>query len=160
MNDVAVAQVDEAPASGLTAAVSAFQQIQSATVSFAPVGPTLGRLDLVGRPDVLLAGTWPGAMQLFGEGYRLFDPSAYRYTAPDGQVFTVSRTAGLQSLTDRAGNVLTMSPAGITSTHPEVPGSTLGLAFTRDAQGRITRIEDPEGGSLVYEWDLTPQREP
>ena len=92
-------------------------------------------------------------MQLFGEGYRLFDPAAYRYTAPDGQVFVVSRTAGLQSLTDRAGNVLTMSPAGITSTHPLVPGSTLGLAFTRDAQGRITRVTDPEGRSLVYAYD-------
>ena len=59
---------------------------------------------------MLLAGSWPGPMQLFGEGYRLFDPAAYRYTAPDGQVFVVGRTAGLKSLTDRAGNVLTMTP--------------------------------------------------
>jgi YD repeat-containing protein len=137
----------------LTPQCQAFQPMESARVSFAPVGPTLGRLELLGSSDVLLAGSWPGPMQLFGEGYKLFDPAAYRYTAPDGQVFVVSRTAGLQSLTDRAGNVLTMSPAGITSTHPLVPGSTLGLAFTRDAQGRITRVTDPDGRSLVYAYD-------
>jgi RHS repeat-associated protein len=130
-----------------------FQPIEAATVSFVPVGPTLGRLSLTGASDVLVAGSWPGPMQLFGADYKLFDPSTYRYTAADGQVFVVDRVAGLKSLTDRAGNVLTMSPAGITSTHPEVPGSTLGLSFMRDAQGRITRITDPERRSLAYAYD-------
>ena len=100
-----------------------------------------------------VVGSWPGPMQLFDSGYSLFNPDLYRYTGPDGQVFVVDKTAGLKSLTDRAGNVLTMTPAGITSSHPQVPGSTLGIAFVRDAEGRITRITDPSGKSLVYAYD-------
>ena len=92
-------------------------------------------------------------MQLFDSGYSLFNPDLYRYTGPDGQVFVVDKSAGLKSMTDRAGNVLTMTPAGITSSHPQVQGSTLGIAFVRDADGRITRIIDPSGKSLVYAYD-------
>ena len=75
-------------------------------MSFAPVGPTLGQLELVGSADVEVVGSWPGPVQLFNSGYSLFDPALYRYTCPDGQVFVVDKTAGLKSLTDRAGNVL------------------------------------------------------
>jgi len=137
----------------LTPSCQTFIPIDTARVSFVPVGPTLGRLELVGSSDVEIIGSWPGVMQLFNSGYSLFDPTLYKYTSPDGQIFVVDRTAGLKSLTDRAGNVLTMTPAGITSSHPQVPGSNLGIAFQRDAEGRITRITDPQGKSLVYAYD-------
>jgi RHS repeat-associated protein len=137
----------------LTPSCQAFVPIQTARVTFAPVGPTLGRLELPSGGDVEVVGSWPGPMQLFGAGYSLFSPASYRYVSPDGQVFVVDRAAGLVSLTDRSGNVLTMTPAGITSSHPEVAGSAIGVAFTRDAQGRITRVTDPDGRSLVYDYD-------
>jgi RHS repeat-associated protein len=130
-----------------------FAPIDTATVSFAPVGPTLGKLELVGSNVVEVVGSWPGPVQLFNTGYSLLDPALYRYTSPDGQVFVVDKTAGLKSLTDRAGNVLTMTPLGIYSQHPQVAGSSLGIVFQRDAQGRITRITDPQGKSLVYAYD-------
>ncbi len=130
-----------------------FAPIDTATVSFAPVGPTLGKLELVGSDVVEVIGSWPGPVQLFNSGYSLFNPSLYKYTGPDGQVFVVDKSAGLKSLTDRAGNVLTMTPAGITSSHPLVPGSTLGIVYQRDGEGRITRITDPQGRSLVYAYD-------
>ncbi len=139
--------------SSLPASCQAFAPIDGVRVSFAPVGPTLGTLELVGSPDVEVIGSWPGPMQLFNSGYSLFNPALYKYTAPDGQVFVVDRTTGLKSLTDRAGNVLTMTPAGISSSHPQVPGSALGVVFERDGEGRITRITDPLGKSLVYSYD-------
>jgi hypothetical protein len=125
--------------SSLPASFRSFAPIDSARVSFAPVGPTLGKLEPVGSDQVEVIGSWPGPMQLFNSGYSLFNPSLYKYTGPDGQVFVVDKTAGLKSLTDRAGNVLTMTPAGITSSHPQVTGSTLGIVFERDDEGRITR---------------------
>ncbi len=67
--------------------------------------------------------------QLFSTGYSLLNPDLYKYTGPDGQVFIVDKTAGLKSLTDRAGNVLTMTPLGISSQHPQVAGSSIGIVF-------------------------------
>ena len=64
----------------------------------------------MGSDEVEVIGSWPGPMQLFNSGYSLFNPDLYKYTGPDGQVFVVDKTAGLKSLTDRAGNVLTMTP--------------------------------------------------
>ena len=139
----------------LTPSCQSFLPIDHATVSFVPVGPTLGTLELVGSSSVEVIGSWPGAMQLFNSGYSLFNPDLYRYTSPDGQVFVVDKNTGLKSLTDRAGNVLTMTPLGITSQHPQVAGSTLGVVFQRDAQGRITRITDPLGNSLAYVYDTS-----
>ena len=102
-----------------------------------------------------IVGSWPGPVQLFNTGYSLLDPRVYRYTSPDGQVFVVDREDGLKSLTDRAGNVLTMTPAGISSKHPDVPGSEVGIAFERDLEGRITRVVDPEGQAITYEYDAS-----
>jgi YD repeat-containing protein len=137
--------------SSLPASCRSFAPIDSARVSFAPVGPTLGKLELVGSDQVEVIGSWPVAMQLFNSGYSLFNPDLYKYTGPDGQVFVVDKTAGLKSLTDRAGNVLTMTPAGITSSHPQVPGSTLGIV-PRD-RGPHHTSPDPQGRSLVYAYD-------
>ena len=132
-----------------------FVPMETVTASFAPIGSTLGRLEVVGSNQAEVVGSWPGAMQLFGTGFSLLDPAAYRYTSPDGQVYVVDRTAGLRTLTDRAGNVLAMTPAGLTSSHPAVPGSSVGLVFERDTQGRITRITDPAGHSLAYDYDAS-----
>jgi YD repeat-containing protein len=121
-------------------------------VSFVPVGPTLGGSSSWAR-------TWWGDRELAGKHAALqlrlqpVRPDLYKYTGPDGQVFVVDKTAGLKSLTDRAGNVLTMTPAGIKSSHPQVAGSTLGIVFERDGEGRITQVTDPLGKSVVYTYD-------
>ncbi|MBN2265519.1 MAG: hypothetical protein JW775_06870, partial [Candidatus Aminicenantes bacterium] len=127
--------------------------IPATQVSFVRAGATLGRLELIGSADVEIVGSWPGPMQLFGSEYSLLDPAAYRYTAPDGRIFVVDRATGLRSLTDTAGNVLTVTFAGITASHPSVPGSSLGISFTRDTEGRITRVTDPSNHVLEYEYD-------
>ena len=59
----------------------------------------------------------------------------------------LDRTSGLVSATDRNGNTLTVSPTGITS--------SLGpsITFTRDAQGRITKVVGPENETLLYGYD-------
>ncbi len=48
---------------------------------------------------------------------------------------------------DTNGNELNFSDAGITS------DSGVEVRFGRDAQGRITRVIDPEGNEIGYEYD-------
>lgn len=48
---------------------------------------------------------------------------------------------------DVAGNLLTVTPAGITSSNG------LSVPFVRDTQGRITQITDPLGNKYQYGYD-------
>ncbi len=49
----------------------------------------------------------------------------------------------MRSVTDTNGNTLTICQTGITH--------SAGMGFTRDTQGRITRVTDPAG--VVYAYD-------
>lgn len=81
---------------------------------------------------------------LFGFAY---NPSTYRLTTRDGTVYTYDQFDGLQSVTDRNGNVLTYTDNGIVSS------TGVSVEFRRDSQGRITEIIDPEGNSIQYNYD-------
>jgi RHS repeat-associated protein len=76
-----------------------------------------------------------------------FSPGAYTYTDPNGTQYSISATGGLQSITDKNGNGLTITPNGITST------TGLNVPFVRDDQNRITQITDPEGNVYSYSYD-------
>jgi RHS repeat-associated protein/uncharacterized repeat protein (TIGR01451 family) len=82
----------------------------------------------------------------FGTG-GVFDAQRFRLTARDGTVYLLDRTAGLISATDRLGNTLTVSSTGVTS--------SLGpsITFTRDPQGRITKITGPSNETHDYTYD-------
>jgi YD repeat-containing protein len=69
----------------------------------------------------------------------LYDPPRFLYTASDGTEFTIHRTNGVQQVQCTNGQTLTFSQSGITHSAGK------GVVFTRDAQGRITHITDPNG---------------
>jgi RHS repeat-associated protein len=77
-----------------------------------------------------------------------YRPTVYTYTDPYGRVYTMTAAGKMQSIKDLNGNVLTFSPAGITSS-----SGGLNVPFVRDAQGRITQITDPEGQTFRYSYD-------
>ncbi len=80
----------------------------------------------------------------FGEP---FNPTAYRLTTKDGTVYEYGQFGGLANVTNRAGNRLEFRPDGIfSSAGPAV-------RFVRDPQGRISKIIDPAGGELRYEYN-------
>jgi RHS repeat-associated protein len=120
---------------------------QGTTVSFRARPGTLGTLTPIGGGDTLVLGNFPGPLTLLSFDAEPFDPDAYQLSLPDGRSFVVDRVSGLQSLTDRNGNQLTVGPGGV------VHSSGRGVAFTRDGQGRITRITDPSGNFLAYAYD-------
>jgi RHS repeat-associated protein len=76
-----------------------------------------------------------------------YSPPGYIYTDPNGTSYTISAAGGLQSITDRSGNGLTITPNGITST------TGLNVPFVRDSQNRITQITDPQGNIYTYGYD-------
>ncbi|HEX3904531.1 MAG TPA: VWA domain-containing protein [Polyangia bacterium] len=91
----------------------------------------------------------------------LFDPTAlqyapttYKYTDPDGVVYTMGADGTLKTIQDRNNNVLTFTANGITSNLD----STKSVTFTRDGQGRITKILTPVLGDFFgvpLEYDYT-----
>ncbi len=141
-------------------------------VVFTPVGKTQGTLEPVDPPVAIVFpqlndGPYgPGAGQpgvcrlqggLLSKGMPGLDPAyepvTFKYTSPEGAVFIVEQTKGVESVTDRNGNCLTFTPQAITHTlgsagAPPAGGaapapSTQIITFTRDAADRITAITDP-----------------
>ena len=76
-----------------------------------------------------------------------YTPAQYTYTDPNGTAYNISASGGLQSITDRSGNGLTITAGGITST------TGLNVPFVRDDQNRITQITDPQGNHYLYTYD-------
>lgn len=76
-----------------------------------------------------------------------YNPPGYIYTDPSGRQYTISASGGLQSILDKNGNALTITPNGITSS------TGLNVPFVRDSQGRITQITDPQGNQYLYAYD-------
>ena len=84
-------------------------------------------------------------------GYHLlgfpYNPSLYQLHTKDGYTFTYDQFQGLQRIVDRRGQGLTFSDSGIAREGVAV------VQFVRDSFGRITRIIDPAGKPIDYQYD-------
>ncbi|HEV8461998.1 MAG TPA: RHS repeat-associated core domain-containing protein, partial [Gaiellaceae bacterium] len=102
---------------------------------------TTGTLEDVEAPTLSLSGS---TLATFLSG-DIYDPHLFRYTTADGHVLIIDRFNGLQSVTDRNGNRLTVANDGVYSSP-----NTADLAFTRDGAGRITEIRSLDGRHATY----------
>ena len=91
--------------------------------------------------DASLSNGFDG--NLYG-GSGIYNPTRFRLTTRQGQVLILDTTSGLVSMTDRHGNSLTVDAAGVHASN----GAS--LTFTRDSQGRISRVTGPSGQVLSY----------
>jgi RHS repeat-associated protein len=80
-------------------------------------------------------------------GYE-YQPTGYTYTDAYGRVYQLGADGSLRSIQDLSGNKLTFTADGITSS-----SGGLSVPFTRDPEGRITQITDPEGNVFDYTYD-------
>ncbi len=116
-------------------------------VGFSPRPGTFSSLEPVGASIVWATGGL-GPVELWYPGtLTSFDPSVYRLTTPEGMVYVIDQAIGIKTVTDPNGNTLTYGPDGI------LHSAGKDIEFTRDAQGRITEITDPNGGIITYEYD-------
>ncbi|MCD4811316.1 putative Ig domain-containing protein [bacterium] len=83
----------------------------------------------------------------FDPSFAPYDPDEYQLTTPEGMVYVINQNTGIKTITDPNGNTLTYGSDGI------IHSAGKSIVFTRDAQGRITRITDPKGGVIIYEYD-------
>ncbi len=123
-----------------------------ATVSYSqlPASPGTQGAKLVAleENDVFVAGAAPGDVELLSaESVDPYNPTRFQLTTADGTAYIIDEKAGLQSVKDLNNNTLTITPQGI------IHSSGRSITFTRDAQGRITRITEPSGAQLIYEYD-------
>jgi RHS repeat-associated protein len=125
---------------------------ESLDIAFVPIGqtPSTAALSAPGGTGLLISGSFPGTLQLLDFDTGLpFDPDQFVLTMPNGEQLQLSRTFGLQSVTDTKGNSLTFNAAGITSSTGKV------VSFNRDSSGRITAITDPNQNVLNYTYSST-----
>ncbi|WNO11572.1 putative Ig domain-containing protein [Teredinibacter sp. KSP-S5-2] len=84
------------------------------------------------------------AGQLLDGDFAPYEPRRYTLTTNDGYVYRLDQSFGVQSVKGPNGNQVNFGYNGITHS------SGAGVAFTRDGQGRITKITDPAGDSVDY----------
>jgi len=123
-----------------------------ATVGYTQLAGTPGtqgaRLVALDDNDVFVAGAAPGDAELLSaESVEPYNPTRFQLTTAEGTVFIIDEKAGLQSIRDLNNNTVTITSQGI------IHSSGRSITFTRDAQGRITRITDPSGEQLSYAYD-------
>jgi hypothetical protein len=104
-----------------------------ATASYTPRPGVLGALAIAGNNGVFINGSQPGPVEILDDSsFETFDPDTFQYTSADGATIVVSKTSGVQSITDLNGNTLTVTSTGITHSAGQ------SIAFVRDTQNRIT----------------------
>lgn len=125
-----------------------FTPLQEVTAAYTPRPGTLGALaSLPATERTLLLTDTTGPVDLVTADTMTFNPRTFEYTAPDGSVFIIDTFAGVQQVRCTNGPTLTVGANGITHS------LGIGVTFTRDAQGRITAITDPNGNVHHYTYD-------
>jgi YD repeat-containing protein len=105
--------------------------------------PDPGVTDTLTVEPADLANTPGGFVYFLGGPY---NPSEYTLTTKQGVQYVIDEVAGLEKITDRNGNTLTVTPVGLVSS------TGLSLPFERSG-GRITKITEPGGGFVRYAYD-------
>lgn len=129
----------------VTPAVSPLVPLASVTATYVAGAGATGTLELLDNPNLLIVDPQPGQVTLVDDTtLATFDPDGFRYTQPDGTQWVVTRSKGVRSVRDAAGNQLTVDASGMSHS------TGLAVRFTRDGQGRITGISDPLGNTRTY----------
>jgi RHS repeat-associated protein len=95
----------------------------------------------------LIDGSVPGGVNLDGFDGNPYNPTAFILTTLDGTKYSIDQQLGLTQVTDPNGNTLTITSNGISSSAGK------SVTFARDASGKITSIVEPNGSTLVYDYD-------
>ncbi|RLA59831.1 MAG: hypothetical protein DRQ89_13575, partial [Epsilonproteobacteria bacterium] len=119
----------------------------SVNASFAPRPGTRGTLECLDDTALLVVGAQPGEVTLTDFSVNTFEPQNFRYTDLNGIQYVVNLTEGVKSITDQNGNTITFGPAGI------IHSAGKSVIFTRDSQGRIITLTDPNGNQQAYSYD-------
>ncbi len=124
--------------------------VQFTTASFSAKPGTFSSLASLDNNNLVntISGTGPIVLYDDWDWSTVYNPDRYRLTAEDGTIYIINQNTGLESITDTNGNQLTFGPNGI------IHSSGKSVTFTRDSEGRITKITDPNGNTINYVYDF------
>jgi RHS repeat-associated protein len=113
------------------------------SVSYTASSGTTSTLEALGTTTNLIynAGT------LYDLDLNVYNPTEYKLTQADGTVYIISETTGVESITHPDGTVITFDKDGVYHSDGK------SILFTRDTQGRITKITGPTGDTVNYTYD-------
>ena len=80
-----------------------------------------------------------------------YDPDIWQLTRPDGTVYQISCTDGIQKIIDANGNQVVFKNNSIIQTDADKNQET--ISINRDSNGRITSIVSPTGKNVSYAYD-------
>jgi RHS repeat-associated protein len=123
-----------------------YYPLEMVDLAFTPEPGTYGTLEALDVPAVIVQHS-EGPTDLVDLDLNPVDSRRFRLTTDDSTVFVLSQDRGIETITDRNGNSLTISAAGV------IHSSGKSVSFTRDVLGRITLITDPAGQTLTYEYN-------
>jgi RHS repeat-associated protein len=115
-----------------------------------PGNPTI-KLSAEFDSDVFVVGS-TGPVQLLTGAGDIWDPHHFKLTVENGTAYDIDQDLGVTRITDRNENTLDITVQGL------INSSGKSVLFERDSAGRITKVTDPAGQSLSYEYldgDLT-----
>ncbi len=119
------------------------------SMDYQPVGEAKGTLEPSEEPVFYDSG------YIYDFAGAPYNPPSFTYQGDDGfsYRFTETSTDGLRHrlsrVTEPNGATITLSSTGFERS------DGLGISFVRDGEGRITRLEDPNGNTLLYEYNAT-----
>jgi len=119
------------------------------SIYYKSIGRVTGELKALDQgPMVYGIGEVPGDFEWTDIGSNtLYNPNLYELKTLDGTKYVIDQTEGLKSMEDTNGNKLTINASGVHHS------SGKDITFTRDGEGRITRVTAPDGKYLSYGYD-------
>jgi len=115
------------------------------TIVFEPIDGTDSTLEQTDFGLVRIVGN--NIVDLGAPGEPI-DPDGYRLTTPEGLIFTLDQSFGIQQVQEPNGSTLTFSNNGV------IHSQGFALNFIRDGAGRITSVVAPDGSSMTYVYDV------
>ncbi len=121
-------------------------------MTFTNLPGTSGSLEIDGDNRADVDGYFGYINLINFEDFSTFNPTRFRLTTAEGDIYIVDEKEGLKSLSDRNSNTLLITTQGIQWTNDVTHSGGVGISFLRDTQGRITNIVDPDGKALRYDY--------
>ncbi|MGQ9610193.1 MAG: RHS repeat-associated core domain-containing protein [bacterium] len=124
--------------------------VQFTSASFSPKPGTFSKLVSLANNNLVNTSSGTGPIVLYDDWdwSTVYNPDRYQLTTEDGTIYIINQDTGLESITDTNGNQITFGPNGI------IHSSGKNVTFTRDSEGRITKITDPKGNTISYLYDF------
>lgn len=123
-----------------------FVPLQNTSMEFESPDGSKNKLEAYCDNKIFLWG-YLGKNELLDFNTNPFQIDKYKLILEDETIVIIDKKSGVESITDKAGNVINISEKG----YVDENGS--GLTFTRDSCGRITSITESDGKVTTYTYD-------